>query len=174
MIRAVAVIVGVLMAFGYIYFLLNGPQGWSALAAKREEIRRLHSENAILKQEIEVKAERVRQLRESQAAQELEIRKRMKLVKPGETVFVLSDQLGSGPASGGASPPPAQAEDSPSKPVVQPPKPAVSMPKKAKPPVWEEESRKAATAQAEPQPPQTLPAPLPAEPNPVEDPPPGF
>jgi cell division protein FtsB len=111
--RTVVILAVVALLGAYIYTSLRGPQGLSALAAKREEIRSLQIENANLKQDIEAKAERIRQLKESQSEQELEIRKRMKLVKPGETVFIITDKPVPKPP-----PAPATAEAVPVKPPV--------------------------------------------------------
>jgi len=70
---------------------LRGPQGVPALMEKRKEIRSLQEQNADLSKENEQKRDRIQRLRDSQAEQELEIRKRLKLVRPGETSFILPD-----------------------------------------------------------------------------------
>ena len=71
---------------------LRGPQGIPALTEKRREIQMLQEQNADLQKENERKRERIVRLNESQAEQELEIRNRLKLLRKGETSFILPDQ----------------------------------------------------------------------------------
>lgn len=73
----------------YGYFTLRGPQGIPALMEKRREIRQLEEENANLAREIEFKRERIRKLQESPSEQDLEIRKKLKMLHQNETEFVL-------------------------------------------------------------------------------------
>ena len=80
----------VLAAYAFIAF--RGPQGVSALAEKRSQIRQLQEQNADLGREIQLKRDRINRLKFSQAEQELEIRKRLKLQRPGEMDFVLPDK----------------------------------------------------------------------------------
>lgn len=70
----------------------RGPQGIPMLMEKHREIRTLQEQNADLSRENEIKRNRLDRLRRSQAEQELEIRKRLKLLRPGETTFILPDQ----------------------------------------------------------------------------------
>lgn len=70
---------------------VRGPQGLDALTEKRKEIRTLQEQNADLVRENEQKKTRIKRLADSQADQELEIRERLKLVRPGETSFILPD-----------------------------------------------------------------------------------
>jgi cell division protein FtsB len=84
-----AIALGVLSVCGLIAF--RGPQGVPALMQKRTEIRSLQEQNADLSKDNEQKRDRIQRLRDSQAEQELEIRKRLKLVRPGETSFILPD-----------------------------------------------------------------------------------
>ena len=76
----------------YATIMLRGPQGLSALAEKRREVRELEEKNANLMRDIELKRQRIERLKHDRSAQELEIRKRLKLQRPGETSFVLPDQ----------------------------------------------------------------------------------
>jgi|SRR3954453_22155490 len=71
---------------------IRGPQGFHVLAEKRQDIRQLQEENADLTREIERKRNRIQRLRSSEAEQELEIRERLKLMRPGETQFILPDR----------------------------------------------------------------------------------
>jgi len=70
---------------------LRGPQGIPALMEKRREIRLLQEQNADLQKENERKRDRIVRLNESQAEQELEIRNRLKLLRKGETSFILPE-----------------------------------------------------------------------------------
>jgi cell division protein FtsB len=52
----------------------------------------MEKRNAALARELETRRDRITRLKESQSEQELEIRQRLKLVKPGERVFILQDK----------------------------------------------------------------------------------
>ncbi len=84
--------IAVLLIAGYAFVALRGPQGIPGLLEKRKQIQELEKRNAVLAREIEQKRERIGRLRDNQTDQELEIRQRLKLVKPDEKVFVLQDQ----------------------------------------------------------------------------------
>lgn len=83
----------VLLAIGiaYTWIAVSGPQGLQALLEKRREIRQLQEQNAAMTREIEHRRDRIRRLEESPSEQEMEIRKQLKLLKPGETTFILPD-----------------------------------------------------------------------------------
>jgi cell division protein FtsB len=81
--------IGVAVAYGWI--ALRGPQGVEALLDKHREIRALQEQNATVAREIERRKERIRRLKESQSEQDMEIRKQLKLLRPGETTFILPD-----------------------------------------------------------------------------------
>ena len=57
---------------------------------------RLEEENANLQRENDYRRERIKKLQESPSEQELEIRKKLKLLRPGETSFILPEQLKQG------------------------------------------------------------------------------
>ena len=79
-----------LVALGaYAAIMLRGPQGLAALAEKRQQVRTLEEENANLRRDIEAKKLRIEKLRTDTTTQELEVRKRLKMQRPGETEFVL-------------------------------------------------------------------------------------
>lgn len=80
----------VLMAF-YGYIALSGSQGIPALRKKWTEIRQLEEDVANLRRDNEAKKEHIRRLQTDPAEQEMEIRKRLKLLRPGETSFILPD-----------------------------------------------------------------------------------
>jgi len=83
----------VLIAAGYALVTLQGPQGVPALIQKQQEIKAREKENAELARDIEERRERIKRLREDESEQELEIRQRLKLVRPGEKVFILQDPI---------------------------------------------------------------------------------
>jgi cell division protein FtsB len=82
-------LIGVVAAYGWV--ALRGPQGVGALLEKHREIRALQEQNAAAAREIERRKERIRRLTESQSEQDMEIRKQLKLLRPGETTFILPD-----------------------------------------------------------------------------------
>jgi cell division protein FtsB len=75
----------------YISLLLWGPQGVPSLLAKQREIRTLEEQNENLRREIERRKDRIHRLKESAEEQDMEIRRQLKLSKPGETQFILPD-----------------------------------------------------------------------------------
>jgi len=79
------------IAIAYAWIAVSGPQGLQALLEKRREIRDLQEQNAVLTREIEHRRDRIRRLEGSRSEQEMEIRKQLKLQKPGETTFILPD-----------------------------------------------------------------------------------
>jgi cell division protein FtsB len=89
--------IAILLVIGFGIYTLRGSQGIPALMKKQDEIHALEKRNAELAREIEQKSARIKRLRENPAEQELEIRKQLKLVRPGEKVFNLQDQDKSAP-----------------------------------------------------------------------------
>ena len=83
-------VVAVIGVYGYL--ALRGPQGLPALRGKWREIRTLEEDNANLQRENQYRRDRIKKLEESPSAQELEIRQKLKLNRPGETSFILPDQ----------------------------------------------------------------------------------
>ena len=79
------------LALAYGWIALRGPQGLPALLEKHREIRRLEEQNAALAHENQLRRERVLRLESSRSEQEMEIRKQLKLLRPGETTFILPD-----------------------------------------------------------------------------------
>jgi cell division protein FtsB len=76
---------------GYAFIALQGPQGVPALTEKRRLIREYEKKNADLARKIEEQRARIGRFNDSPSGQELEIRQRLKLVKPDEKVFILQD-----------------------------------------------------------------------------------
>jgi cell division protein FtsB len=75
----------------YGYIALTGPQGIPALRTKWNEIRQLEEQNANLQRDNQFRKERIERLKNNPAEQDLEIRKRLKVQKPGETQFILPE-----------------------------------------------------------------------------------
>jgi cell division protein FtsB len=75
----------------YGYLQMRGPNGVSTLMEKREEIKSLEKENEKLQREIAAKRTRVEQLKNNPEDQEMEIRKELKLLKPGEKSYIMQD-----------------------------------------------------------------------------------
>ena len=97
------VVVGVAVIYGLV--ALRGPQGISALLDKRREVRMLEEQNAAQAAENERRRERIHRLEQNSTEQEMEIRKQLKLLRPGETTFILEDPPKAAPAHGA---PPSQ------------------------------------------------------------------
>jgi len=76
----------------YGYLSLSKPQGIPAVHGKWNEIRKMEEENAALQRENEYRRKRIDKLRDNTSEQELEIRKKLKLLRPGETSFILPEQ----------------------------------------------------------------------------------
>jgi cell division protein FtsB len=81
-----------ILAGAYGWIALRGPQGIQALLDKHKEIRQLEEQNAESTRENERRRAHIRRLKDSQSEQEMEIRKQLKLQKPGETTFILPDK----------------------------------------------------------------------------------
>jgi cell division protein FtsB len=79
------------IVIAYAWIAVSGPQGLQALMEKRHDIRELQEQNSALTREIEHRRDRIRRLEDSPSEQEMEIRKQLKLLKPGETTFILPD-----------------------------------------------------------------------------------
>jgi cell division protein FtsB len=82
---------------GYAVETLRGPRGVHAWTEKQAQIQKLEEHNAALAKEVERMRDRIRRMDESPAQQELEIRDRLKLVRPGEKVFITGDPAKSEP-----------------------------------------------------------------------------
>jgi len=86
----ILVIFALIGAFGLA--TLRGPQGLPALRQQWDQIRQLEEGNANLQRENDYRRDRIKKLESSPSEQELEIRKKLKLLRPGETSFILPDQ----------------------------------------------------------------------------------
>lgn len=67
---------------------LGGPQGVSALIQKKKEIQETEKRNADMARENEQQKQRIERLRDDPAEQELKVREREKLVRPGEKIYI--------------------------------------------------------------------------------------
>jgi cell division protein FtsB len=84
-------VAGITLALAYVWMAFRGPQGIQSLIEKHHEISQLEEQNADKARQIETLRERIRRLEQSGSEQELEIRKELKLLRPGETTFLLPD-----------------------------------------------------------------------------------
>lgn len=91
-VRRVVFLILFVLVGAYGYLALRGPQGVPALKEKWTEIRKLEEDNAALQRENEYRRNRIQKLEQNPSEQELEIRKKLKLLRPGETSFILPDQ----------------------------------------------------------------------------------
>ena len=91
LVRNVLLMTACLTLLGYTVHVLRGPQGIPYFLEKREEVKRLEKQNEDLRLENERKRERINELKNSRSEQELAIRERSKMQKPGETTFVVAE-----------------------------------------------------------------------------------
>ncbi|MGP8244645.1 MAG: FtsB family cell division protein [Bryobacteraceae bacterium] len=87
----IAYVVVFFVVAGYAVETLRGPRGVHALMEKQDQIQKLEQHNAALAKQVERMRERIKRMDDSPAQQELEIRDRLKLVRPGEKVFITGD-----------------------------------------------------------------------------------
>jgi cell division protein FtsB len=85
-------LIAFLMVVSYAFFTLRGPKGIPALLQKQHQIEEIEKRNAALAQENERTREHIQRLSDNPAEQELEIRQRLKLVHPGEKVYILNNR----------------------------------------------------------------------------------
>ena len=77
-----------LAAASYAFFTLRGPHGIPWLLEKQREIHEMEDKNAKLDRDIERMRDHIKRLETNPSEQELEVRERLKLLKPGEKVFI--------------------------------------------------------------------------------------
>jgi cell division protein FtsB len=87
----VAYLIVFLLVASYAFVALRGANGIHAWRDKQQAITELERKNAALAREIERKKDHIQRLSSSPDQQELEIRDRLKLIHPGEKVFILGD-----------------------------------------------------------------------------------
>lgn len=91
-VRSILILTGFALIGAYALAQLRGPQGLPALKQQWTEIRQLEEQNANLQRENDYRRDRIKKLESSTSEQELEIRKKLKLLRPGETSFILPEQ----------------------------------------------------------------------------------
>jgi len=84
-----------LVAVGYAFVAF--PQGMRAWQDKQRQIQEMEKRNGSLAQQVERQKEYINRLQNNSAAQELEIRKRLKLVHPEEKLYITGDGEASAP-----------------------------------------------------------------------------
>jgi cell division protein FtsB len=78
-----------LSAVGYAFFAF--PQGMRAWRDKQRQIQEMEKRNDSLANRVERQKDYINRLKNNSAAQELEIRKRLKLLHPEEKVYIMGD-----------------------------------------------------------------------------------
>jgi cell division protein FtsB len=76
------------VVLAYAWIAVRGPQGIGTLMEKHSEIRELEEQNAAIVRQNQALRERIQRLEESDSEKELEVRKQLKLLRPGETTFL--------------------------------------------------------------------------------------
>ena len=78
-----------LVAVGYAFFAF--PRGMHAWQDKQRQIQEMEKRNDSLARQVERQKEYINRLQNNPAAQELEIRKRLKLLHPEEKLYITGD-----------------------------------------------------------------------------------
>ena len=81
-----------LLIVSYAFFTLRGPKGIPGLIARQHQIEQLEKQNAVFAADNERIREHIQRLTDNPEAQDLEIRQRLKLVHPGEKVYILNNK----------------------------------------------------------------------------------
>jgi cell division protein FtsB len=87
--RALPKLAFALVALGLAGLAFRAPRGIRTWVEQRQRIQEMEKRNAQLARENELKRERLERLRANPAEQDLEIRQRLKLVQPGEKIFIV-------------------------------------------------------------------------------------
>jgi cell division protein FtsB len=85
-------VLAVMLLAAYAAVVLRGPNGLTALAARRHQIRQLQERNASLEAENKRKRERIELLKHHRETLDYEIREKLKLVKPGEQQVIVDGE----------------------------------------------------------------------------------
>ena len=86
----------VLSGVAYAFVALEGPNGIPALLAKRRQVALYEQQNQQILRENAQKEQRIERLENNPIEQEMEIRQRLKLAKPGEKIYIYDDTNSSG------------------------------------------------------------------------------
>jgi cell division protein FtsB len=81
----------VLSGVAYAFVVLEGPNGIPALLAKRHQVAEYQQQNQQIMRENAQKEQRIDRLENNPIEQEMEIRQRLKLAKPGEKIYIIDD-----------------------------------------------------------------------------------
>src|SRR3954452_5631309 len=84
-----AYVVVFLVAVGYAFFAF--PQGMHSWTEKQRQIQEMEKRNDSLAKQVERQKDYINRLKNNPAAQELEIRKRLKLLHPQEKQYIVGD-----------------------------------------------------------------------------------
>ncbi|MFN0168442.1 MAG: FtsB family cell division protein [Bryobacteraceae bacterium] len=79
----------IVFAVAWAFYILRGPNGVPGWLQKRQRIQQLEDRNREMARQLELRREGIKTLEDYVPAQELEIRKRLKLVKPDEKIYVI-------------------------------------------------------------------------------------
>jgi len=91
-VRRVLILIAFALLGVYALRQLRGPDGLPAVRQGWNEIKQQEEDNASLQRENDYRRDRIKKLESSPSEQELEIRKNLKLLRPGETSFILPEQ----------------------------------------------------------------------------------
>ena len=86
----------VLSCVAYAFVALEGPNGIPALLARRHQVAEYQQQNQQILRENAQKQQRIERLENNPIEQEMEIRQRLKLAKPGEKIYILDDTNNAG------------------------------------------------------------------------------
>jgi len=78
-----------LVAVSYAFFAF--PKGVHAWQEKQRQVQEMEKHNAKLAREVERQKEHINRLNSNPSEQELEIRKRLKLLHPNEKLYIMGD-----------------------------------------------------------------------------------
>src|SRR5579862_4708988 len=87
----IAYAIVVLSGVAYAFVSLEGPNGIPALLAKRRQVAEYERQNEQILRENTQKQQRIERLENNPVEQEMEIRQRLKLAKPGEKIYIIED-----------------------------------------------------------------------------------
>jgi cell division protein FtsB len=84
-------VLAIVVVASFAVFSLAGPRGIPSLAEKKRQIQTLERRNEELVKDVERTKDRIRRMESDPDEQERVIKERLKLVGPGEKVYVLPD-----------------------------------------------------------------------------------
>jgi len=88
--KELSLILVILFCLGLIGFAIFGDSGWLRLQARQQQYEELQAEIRRLQRHNETLRVRINQLADDPDTVELEIRKRLLRIKPGETVYQIT------------------------------------------------------------------------------------